>query len=176
MHKIGPGHESIDATFAAALTAVERTPFAAGTLVLLTADHGMAPVDPRRTVYVNRVWPELAGLLSTGADGKPLAPAGSCRDLFLHVRTGHVDEVRDGLAERLDGIADVVATETLVAEGVFAEPSPQLRARLADIVVLPRYGEAVYWHEPGRFEQHLRGQHGGLSPVEMEIPLLAWVA
>jgi hypothetical protein len=34
----------------------------------------------------------------------------------------------------------------------------------------------VYWHEPGRFVQQLHGQHGGLSPQEMEIPLVAWVA
>jgi hypothetical protein len=34
----------------------------------------------------------------------------------------------------------------------------------------------VYWHEAGRFEQRLHGQHGGLSPKEMEIPLVAWVA
>jgi hypothetical protein len=43
-------------------------------------------------------------------------------------------------------------------------------------VVLPHHGEAVYWHEPGRFVQQLHGQHGGLSPQEMEIPLVAWVA
>ena len=55
-------------------------------------------------------------------------------------------------------------------------PSPRLRERLAHVVVLPRYGEAVYWHEPGRFVQQLHGQHGGLSPQEMEIPLVAWVA
>ena len=81
-----------------------------------------------------------------------------------------------GLGERLDGVADVVPVDELVAEGIFAEPSPRLRARLANVVVLPRYGEAVYWHEPGRFVQHLHGQHGGLSPQEMEIPLVAWVA
>ena len=56
--------------------------------VLLTSDHGMTPVDPVTTVYVNELWPELPALLGTGADGKPLAPAGSCRDLFLHVRHG----------------------------------------------------------------------------------------
>jgi hypothetical protein len=176
MHTVGPEHPSADPAFAAALTAIERAPFPPGALVLLTADHGMSPVDPARTVYVNHAWPELAAHLEMGSDGKPLAPAGSCRDLFLHVRAGHVDEVRDRLGERLDGLAEVVATETLVADGIFAEPSARLRARLADIVVLPRYGEAVYWHEPGRFEQHLHGQHGGLSPEEMEIPLLAWVA
>lgn len=176
MHAVGPDEPAADVAFAEALTAIERAPFPSGTLVLLTADHGMSPVDPTRTVYVNHVWPELAAHLETGADGKPLAPAGSCRDLFLHVGDGQLDEVRDRLGDRLDGIADVVTAETLVADGVFAEPSPRLRARLGDVVVLPRYGEAVYWHEPGRFAQHLHGQHGGLSPQEMEIPLLAWVA
>jgi hypothetical protein len=144
--------------------------------VLLTADHGMSPVDPARTVYVNEIWPGLAERLETGADGKPLAPAGSCRDLFLHVRDGHVDEVCAELGERLDGTADVVPVAELIAEGIFSEPSRLLRQRLADVVVLPRYGEAVYWHETGRFEQRLHGQHGGLSAQEMEIPLVAWVA
>ena len=176
MHAVGPDDPAVDETFAAALTAIEQAPFPSQTLVLLTADHGMSPVDPERTIYVNHVWPALATHLETGADGKPLAPAGSCRDLFLHVRDGHVDEVLRGLGDRLDGTADVVATEALIAEGIFAEPSPRLRARLGDIVVLPNHGEAVYWHEPDRFVQHLHGQHGGLSPQEMEIPLLAWVA
>jgi hypothetical protein len=126
--------------------------------------------------YVNELWPELAAHLEIGADGKPLAPAGSCRDLFLHVREGHVDEVCAGLGERLSGVADVVPVDELVAEGIFAEPSRRLRERLANVVVLPRHDEAVYWHEPGRFVQQLHGQHGGLSPQEMEIPLLAWVA
>ena len=80
------------------------------------------------------------------------------------------------LGERLDGIADVVPVDELVAEGIFSAPSARLRERLANVVVLPRYGEAVYWHEPGRFVQHLHGQHGGLSPQEMEIPFVAWVA
>lgn len=176
MHHVGPDDPSVDPAFAAALTAIEQAPFPPGTLVLLTSDHGMSPVDPARTAYVNEIWPGLAEQLETGADGKPLAPAGSCRDLFLHVRDGHVDEVVAGLAERLDGLADVVTAEALIADGVFAEPSPRLRARLGDVVVLPRYGEAVYWHEPGRFVQHLNGQHGGLSPAEMDIPLVAWVA
>lgn len=176
MHDVGPDGPAADLALAEAMTMIERAPFPPGTLVLLTADHGMSPVDPERTVYVNHVWPELAAHLETGADGKPLAPAGSCRDLFLHVQDGHLDEVRDRLGDRLDGIADVVAAQTLIAAGAFAEPSTRLRARLGDVVVLPHYGEAVFWHEPGRFVQDLHGQHGGLSPQEMEIPLLAWIA
>ena len=175
MHHIGPETPAADAAFAKALTLVDRAPFTSGTLVLLTADHGMSPVDPARTVYVNELWPELAEHLEIGADGKPLAPAGSCRDLFLHVRDGETSEVRDQLADRLDGIADVVAVDELVAGGAFDTPSARLRARLGDVVVLPRYGEAAFWHEPGHFVQEFHGQHGGLSPQEMEIPLLAWI-
>jgi hypothetical protein len=176
MHSVGPDSPVVDTCVRAVLDALARAVFPAGTLVLLTADHGMSPVDPDRTVYVNQAWTELAELLEMGADGKPLAPAGSCRDLFLHVRDDCVDEVYAELGERLDGVADVVRVDELVAAGIFSEPSPRLRARLANVVVLPHYGEAVYWHEPGRFVQHLHGQHGGLSPQEMEIPLAAWVA
>ena len=176
MHGVGTDDPAVGFVTRSILDDLHRATFPPGTLVLLTADHGMSPVDPARTVYVNELWHGLAERLETGADGKPLAPAGSCRDLFLHVREGHVDEVCAGLGERLGGVADVVPVDELVAEGIFAEPSRRLRERLANVVVLPRYGEAVYWHEPGRFVQQLHGQHGGLSPQEMEIPLLAWVA
>jgi hypothetical protein len=176
MHAVGTEDPAVAVVTRTILDDVHQATLPAGTLVLLTADHGMSPVDPDRTTYVNELWPELAAQLETGADGKPLAPAGSCRDLFLHARDGGVEAVRTGLAERLAGVADVVAVGELIEEGIFAEPSPRLSARLANVAVLPRHGEAVYWHEPGRFAQHLHGQHGGLSPEEMEIPLVAWVA
>jgi hypothetical protein len=176
MHAVGTEDPAVAVVTRTILDDVHQATLPAGTLVLLTADHGMSPVDPDRTTYVNELWPELAAQLETGADGKPLAPAGSCRDLFLHARDGEVEAVRTGLAERLAGVADVVAVGELIEEGIFAEPSPRLSARLANVAVLPRRGEAVYWHEPGRFAQHLHGQHGGLSPEEMEIPLVAWVA
>jgi hypothetical protein len=53
--------------------------------------------------------------------------------------------------------------------------SERLLDRIADLVVLPYAGESVFWHEPGRFEQNYFGQHGGLTPGEIEIPLLAFV-
>lgn len=176
MHAVGPDDPLAEACARLLLDALAGATFPAGTLVLVTADHGMSPVDPDRTVYVNELWPELAAHLEAGADDKPLAPAGSCRDLFLHARPEQVETVCAELGGRLDGLADVLPVEELVNEGIFAEPSQRLRDRLANVVVLPHHGEAVYWHEPGRFVQQLHGQHGGLSPQEMEIPLVAWVA
>ena len=179
MHKVGPDDPSADAELEGLLTQIDegiaRIP--PGTLVLVGTDHGMEPISPERTIYVNTLWPELAGLLRHGADGKPLAPAGSSRDLFLHVLPEHVDAVVGGLGERLDGPADVVPTRRLVDDGVFGdEISETFLARLAEVVVLPHAGESVWWLEPGRFEQRFYGQHGGLSPNETEIPLLALVA
>jgi len=180
MHVVGPDDPSVADAFEVALSAVDAAArggaFPPETLVLVTADHGMAAISPERTTYLNIAWPELAELVQLGADGRPLAPAGSCRDLFLHVRPGRVDEVAGRLGELLDGVADVHLVEELVAAGAFGrEISEPLRRRLADVVCLPHPGEAVYWFERGRFEQRFLGQHGGMSADELEIPLVALV-
>ena len=90
MHLAGPDDPAAAELFDESLSAIERAArggvFPADTLVLLTADHGMAAITPERTTFVNVVWPEIVEQLAHGADGRPLAPAGSCRDLFLHVR------------------------------------------------------------------------------------------
>jgi hypothetical protein len=137
----------------------------------------MEEISPERTTYVNVVWPELPQHLAVGADGKPLAPAGSCRDLFVHVQPGRLDEVEAHLAELLAPVAEVRKVEALLAEGLFGPNiTDALTSRLANLVVLPAPGEAAYWLEPGRFEQHFLGQHGGLTANEMEIPLIGWIA
>jgi hypothetical protein len=185
MHDLGPDAPEVIAAMDAMLTLLDRSFFGSrfaadafpdDTLVLLTADHGMAPVDPATTLYVNELWPALADHLRQGADGKPLAPAGSCRDLFLHALPESVAEVVDRLAELLDGRAEVRPVADLLDQGLFgANPSERLCGRLANVAVLPFLGESVYWREPGRFEQTLLGQHGGLTAEEMEIPLLGLV-
>ncbi len=172
MHLHGPDAPEVPLLIEATLTAIAAAPWPEGTAVLLTADHGMDAISPERTSYVNVVWPELPRHLAQGADGRPLAPAGSARDLFLHVLPERLEEVHAELGRRLEGKAEV----RRVDDGLFPELTDALRARLANLVVLPHPGEAVYWLEPPRFEQRFLGQHGGLSPGEMEIPLVTWVA
>ncbi|HVS84547.1 MAG TPA: alkaline phosphatase family protein [Gaiellaceae bacterium] len=177
MHMVGPDDPTVPELMERTLDAIAATPWPEGTLVLLTADHGMEGIEPERSVYVNVVWPELGEHLAIGADGKPLAPAGSCRDLFLHVLPERLDEVAAELRGRLEGVAEVRKVDDLLAEGLFGpNPTEKLTSRLANLVVLPEPGEAAYWLEPGRFEQRFRGQHGGLSPNEMAIPLVSWTA
>ena len=77
MHFTGPDAPEVAELMEQTLDAIAATRWPEGTLVLLTADHGMEGISPERTTYVNVVWPELAERLAQGADGKPLAPAGS---------------------------------------------------------------------------------------------------
>ena len=180
-HELGPDDPRSEAVALELLAAVEQELVDAlagmpGALVLLFADHGQLATDPQRCVYVNERCPQLVPLLRLGADGRPLAPAGSARDLFLHVREGALDEALGLLRELFGDDAWVVPTAQLTADGVFGPHiSDRFRERVGDLVVLPRAGVEAWWHEPGRFEQDKRGHHGGLEPAEAETWLGALV-
>jgi Type I phosphodiesterase / nucleotide pyrophosphatase len=173
-HVLGPDDARSEAVALDVLAALEHELVEAlagtpGALVLVFADHGQLTTDPARCVYVNERCPQLVPLLRRGADGLPLAPAGSARDLFLHVREGALDEAVGLLAELFGEDAWVVPTAELAADGVFGpQVSERFRSRVGDLVVLPRAGIEAWWHEPGRFEQDKRGHHGGLEPAEAE--------
>jgi hypothetical protein len=174
-HLYGPSSPEFDAATRGVLDMLERVAAAGDgdALLLVTADHGQVPVDPATTVFVNVGWPEIGAHLQHGGNGRPLAPAGSARDLFLHASPGHEDELVAGLERLVGARALVRRVSDLIAEGAFGQVGEPLRARIGDVVVLPEPGESVWWREPGRFDMPFRGHHGGLSPDEMRIPLVA---
>lgn len=145
------------------------------TLFLLTADHGQVEIDPATTVYLNRDMPDLLPLLKRNRSDRLIVPAGSPRDMFLHIEEGRMDEAVSLLNRALNGRADICRTDALMAEGYFGSmpPSAELLSRIGDLVILPYAHESVWWLEPGRFDQHYFGHHGGLTPYEMETVLLA---
>ena len=142
------------------------------TCVVLTADHGMMGHDPARTVYLNWVLPEVERWMERGPGGRLKVPAGSPRDFFLHLREDRFDEAVAVIRDALAGVAEVRPVRDLVAAGYFgdAPPSRRFLDRVGNAVILPRPGRAVWWYEEGRFESRHPGDHGGLSPEEMEIP------
>jgi hypothetical protein len=80
------------------------------------------------------------------------------------------------VTEAVQDKADVYTVNELIDEGLFGpEPlSPTFLSHVGNLVILPRKYETVWWYEEGRFEQKFYGHHGGLSPEEMEIPLLLY--
>jgi hypothetical protein len=183
-HQYGPGSPQFAAEVDAFLTLLDRQflqPLArrqSSSLLVFTADHGQVEINPSTTIYLNQD-PHFNGLdkfLRTSKQGAPLAPAGSARDLFLYVYPDHLEEAQSFLASRLDGRADVVLVADLIAQGYFG-PLPlsdEFMSRVGNVVCLPYAGESVFWYEKGKFEQHFYGHHGGLTPQEMQIPLVLY--
>lgn len=180
-HEYGPAAPQTEAEIETFLLVMEHyftRMFVGGKriLFLMTADHGASEVDPRTTIYLN-LDTRFAGVerfLKTNRDGDLLVPAGSARDMFLHVREDVLDEAQPFLAGRLEGQAEVVKVRDLMEDGWFGPIiSPQFRARVGNLVILPRRYESVWWYARNKFEQKYYGHHGGLTPQEMEIPLFS---
>jgi predicted AlkP superfamily pyrophosphatase or phosphodiesterase len=143
-------------------------------LFLMTADHGQVEVDPQTTIYLNRDmrFSGIERFIKTNRSRQLIVPAGSARDMFLHVQEDLLDEAHAFLAPRLEGKADVVKTESLMAEGFFGpEVSSRFRERVGNLVILPYRHESVWWYEKDKFEQKFYGHHGGLTAQEMETVL-----
>jgi len=143
------------------------------TLFILTADHGQMAVSPQKTFYLNREAREIERYLKTNQKGQFLVPAGSARDMFLYIEDEHLDTAIAYLQERLAGKAEIYRTADLLAQHFFGlnEPSPEFLSRLGNAAILPYKHESVWWYEEGRFRMHFLGNHGGLTPEEMHIPL-----
>ena len=180
-HYYGPDSMQVEAEVEGFLHLLERALIQPGhkefsnTLVLLTADHGQMPVNPKTTVFLNTD-PRFAGLegyLRRNQQGDLIGPGGSPRDLFLYIKDEAIDEAQEFLTDRLEGIADVRLVQPLIDEGYFGPlpASPDFLARVSPLVILPHDGQTVWWYEKGRYGMRYYGLHGGLSAQEMEIPL-----
>ena len=143
------------------------------TLLMLSADHGQVDVNPQTTFYLNQQIPELARSFKTNAQGAPLVPAGSARDMFLYIQEDQIAACVATLQQRLEGKAEVYPVQELLARGFFGSqaPTPELLGRLGNVVILPYNYESVWWLEAGVYDMSFLGHHGGLTPQEMEIPL-----
>ncbi|MCF6278652.1 MAG: alkaline phosphatase family protein [Anaerolineales bacterium] len=148
------------------------------TLFLLTADHGHVEVDPATCTYLNRE-PRFAGVedfFKRDQAGDALVPAGSARDMFLYIKDDLLDEAQVFLASRLTGIADVVTTQALIEAGYFGPViSETFLSRIGNLIILPYRYQSVWWYMEDKFEQIHYGHHGGLTPQEMEIPLITCI-
>jgi hypothetical protein len=179
-HDYGPGSPQTDAEIDAFFTLMERVLAPAarntGALLLLTADHGQVEVDPKTTLYLNHTVPGFKRFIAVNGLGEWLAPAGSPRDFFLHIRPELLDEAQQAFASAMSGKGLVIKTSELIAAGFFGpQPGATFLKRVGNLVVLPFKGESAYFYERDFFENRFFGHHGGLTREEMEIPLLACV-
>jgi hypothetical protein len=151
-HLHGPSSPEFDDTCLRALDAIYGLFFGPSaaewpdTLLVLTADHGQIDVSPDDVTYL-----DLPGV----------QPAGSSRDLFLHVDEPAIDATIASINATLGDLGHATRSEPL-----FGPLGPRLSARLAPICVLPSPGHQVWLRGHEDVETRFRGHHGGLTPEE----------
>ena len=168
-HKYGPNDDSwatelrnigymLEEEFLRRLTPAERE----GTLLIITADHGMVPTPPEVAVKLDD-HPALRDVLL-------IPPMGESRVPFLYPHPDQREALRAYLSGELSD-AFVTLERDIVLESGLLGPGPVYREtpyRLGDLMTLAR-GNHYLAKEEKSLE--MLGRHGGLSPVEMLVPL-----
>lgn len=140
---------------------------AARTVLFLTADHGQVDTRPESNLNLLADDAVRSALLRDDA-GDPIPPVGGPRNTHLHLREGRVDAVRSHLRETTDAI--VWPKEQVLDKELFGRTTrtETVRRRCGDLVVL--HPQLSVWYDDG-VELDRIGQHGGLRPREMVVPL-----
>lgn len=154
---------SIDSALARAAAALAPS----GTLLLVTADHGLVPV--RRTIRLHR----LPGFLSTLAT----LPSGDARCTHFFVRPSRVPDFLAAFRKPpLAGAGTLVTGAGYIASGMLGPRNrrahPALPDRVGDWVFLAAPGVILATStpfDPSTFRP--KGHHSGLSPEETRVPL-----
>ncbi|MGJ9402394.1 alkaline phosphatase family protein [Arthrobacter sp. KK5.5] len=158
--------EELEELDAAMRTLAGRLP--PGTLLLLTADHGMVDV-PEAQRYDYSAFPELV-------EGVDLT-AGEPRAVQLHVDPDAPAGTRDRLVASWRAAfgtkAWVLTRDEAVDHGLFGDVDESVLPRIGDVIVLPAQPMAFFDGRrvaPQAFA--MVGQHGSLTRAEREVPLL----
>lgn len=138
--------------------------FASGdTLFLLTADHGhlFAAQNPDYEL-INH--PDLVSCMT-------MFPAGEARLPFLFVRSGREETLNAYINNHWPGKFLLIPIDDVIRSGLMGNSfdGKNLYDRVGDYLVVPQ-GNA-YWVNKNNT---LLGRHGGLSPIEMLVPFLAF--
>ncbi len=134
-----------------------------GTVLHITADHGMVDVAAADRIDVDEV-PELReGVALLG--GEP-------RARHVYCRPGAVADVVANWQGILGERAWVVTREQAVADGWFGEVASQFLARIGDVIAAPAGASAIVATKAEPHESALVGLHGSLTQTDQLVPLL----
>lgn len=137
------------------------------TLVILTADHGHAEVDPAALIDLDGD-AELRSLLRHPVAGEP-------RLAFFH--TDRAADVRAHVEARWPGAFTFFDRDEAIAAGLFGRgDATAARQRVGDLCGMLGGPRAATIQRVEGQAVHHRGAHGGMSADEMRIPILIWRA
>jgi Type I phosphodiesterase / nucleotide pyrophosphatase len=134
-----------------------------GTVLYVTADHGMTDVPPQDRIDADAEPALREGVALLG--GEP-------RARHVYAEPGAAADVLAAWREVLGLRAWVTTREEAIAEGWFGPVDPRLAPRIGDVIAAPVGPAAVVATEAEPRESRLIGMHGSLTPADQLVPLL----
>ncbi len=168
VHEYGSHHrrarqhlETIDA----ALSRLTDKFAGTGTILLVTADHGLVDVPPECRVDLRSV-PGFYEALA-------MLPSGDARQVHCFVRSAHARTFAARIRRSLGHACYCVPGAEILQSGLFGpgRPHPALASRTGDFVLLARDQYAFASPLPDERVDFLAANHGGMSADEMLVPL-----
>lgn len=134
-----------------------------GTVLIITADHGMVDVPLADRTDV--------------ADHEDLARdvdlvAGEPRAVHLYTRPARAPAVAGRWQDRLGDRAEVLERDEAISAGLVGPVAPGMRRVLGDVLVIARGTHAVLDTRTGRPGGSMIGMHGARTDAEMTVPLI----
>ena len=135
----------------------------AGTLLVVTADHGMVDVPASMRTDYDEVAQLRAGVALLG--GEP-------RARHVYAEPGAAADVLAAWQERLGDTAWTVGREQAIDENWFGPVDDRVVERIGDVISAARANSAVVATVAEPRESALIGMHGSLTPDDQRVPLL----
>ncbi len=142
------------------------------TLLLISADHGLAHVQSKELIDVARE-PELLKLLK-------VPPTGDSRCVILYAKSeDKIPRVREYFERKFSNKFHILDSRDALKQGLFGigESKEEIYDRIGDLIAVPMVDCAVDNSNVQTRNEYVPGRHGGLSPNEMIVPLIAiWLS
>lgn len=168
-HDVGVGADALAAKFAridAMFGRLANRLACSGVLLVLTADHGLIDA-PEEDICLLGAHPELASMLA-----QPLW--GERRAAWCALKPGVGGEFVDALGDAFAGRIDVLTVAQVNEMGLLGpgRAHRDLGIRCGDMLLLPHDGGTLVNEANIEAVHPMRAVHGGMSAIEMEVPLV----
>jgi hypothetical protein len=137
------------------------------TLLMISADHGLAQIDQRNIIDLARHGELLQKL--------KVPPTGDSRCLILHAKTEkEISEISDYFDKKFPSQFKMLLSKDALSQGLFGLGSvkEQVPDRLGDLIAIPKTPIALDNSNVQHRDDYVPGRHGGLSYEEMVVPLI----
>jgi hypothetical protein len=136
-----------------------------GTVVHITADHGMVDVQPQDHIDLDDGNGLRAGVALIG--GEP-------RARHVYAEPGAAGDVLATWREVLGDRAWVMSRDEAIKDGWFGPVDPAMAERIGDVVAAPVGSHAIVATRTEPRESALVGMHGSLTSADQLVPALSF--